>query len=94
MESLPIVLGHLEMARGVMDELTGAAPQVATVPEREKTSPGCSGGGCHILENDPNLSGQLFALHDLMTFAGASFQSRPIEYRDLPSAIFNRTFPL
>jgi putative membrane protein len=29
-ESLPIVMGHLEMARTVMDELTGAAPQVTT----------------------------------------------------------------
>lgn len=29
-ESLPIVLGHLEMARAVLDELTGAASQVTT----------------------------------------------------------------
>jgi predicted outer membrane protein len=29
-ESLPIVIGHLEMARAVMDELTGAATQVTT----------------------------------------------------------------
>jgi len=29
-EALPIVIGHLEMARTVMDELTGAAQQVTT----------------------------------------------------------------
>jgi putative membrane protein len=29
-ESLPMVIGHLEMARTVMDELTGAAPQATT----------------------------------------------------------------
>ena len=29
-ESLPMVIGHLEMARAVMDELTGAVPQATT----------------------------------------------------------------
>ena len=75
-----------------MDELTGAAPQVTTVPEREKTIPGSNFPSFGCLENDSNLS--FFVPHDLMTFAGASFQSRSIEYRDLPTAIFDRTFLL